>query len=143
MAWKPRSMLTPWSPSPMARSRSPRTSDLLTTTPTIASISRRTSDCVWFITISSATCTCRSKAYPIASGVEKQRRQHLDLHFIAHNQIGVGFDQRHQLGAVCHLDMQAALVAQVLDPPDPSDRRPTPPLANPQVLGADADCRRL
>src|SRR5688572_24523747 len=130
----------------MARSRSPSRSASLTTASTMASMSRGTS--VWCMgaSVSAMMVSLVITAYAIAFCVEEQRCQHLDLNLVTHRQVGVRVDQRHDVGAVAHPDVQVALVAEVLDPADPAGRRPGAPLAflHAHMLGAHADgCRLL
>src|SRR3954470_2731203 len=132
----------------MARSSSLSCSASLTTARTIASMSRGTSDSrmspvmVRIVPIVSLLLS-PGTAYPIAFRVEKQGGQHLDVYFVADGQVGIGLYQGHEVGAVGHPDVQAALVAQVLDPADLAQGGALLPLADAHVLGAHADSRRL
>src|SRR5579862_8919580 len=143
-ASKPRFMLRPWSPSPIARSRAVSSSALSITAEATAAMRRRLRSLFKCIAAfgSRAAESPGLTMDPIPFTVEIERPVEGDGDAVADRKSGIRIDKRDDL-AVGDPDMKVVVVAQMLDPGDLADRASVDRLGNPQMLRAGADDGRV
>src|SRR5579871_5930461 len=139
-ASKPRFMLRPWSPSPIARSRAVSSSALSITAEATAAMRRLLLSLSNFIVAlgSRARESAELAMDSIPFAVEIKRPVEADVDAVADRKSGIRIDKRNDL-AVGNPDMKVVVVAQMLDPGHLADRASVDRLGNPQVLRAGAD----
>src|SRR5579871_1076730 len=139
-ASKPRFMLRPWSPYPIARSSAVSSSALSITAEASAAMRRLLPSLSRFIALlrSRTRALPDSAMDPIPLTVEIQRPLEGDGDAIADRKPGIRIDERDDL-ALGNPDMKVVVVAQMLDPGDLADRISIDCFGDLQMLRAGAD----